>query len=71
MPLIETAVAKCDLCGAEEPVRRGSGQTPDLWLNIKYWSFGRGGAECQLLICPKHSIQVTHNGDVVTLVRGE
>lgn len=64
MPIIETAVAKCDVCGKEEAITSHWRAVPESWIEVRRGCNDR-------LICPAHSIQVTHNGDTITLVSGD
>lgn len=80
MPIIETAVAKCDVCGDMTQLPTyvtSSGDTgtryPPGWqiLQRDKFTLTEQYLGCELkCVCPRHAIQVTNNGDVVTLVKG-
>ena len=69
MSLRITYTYKCDLCGHQ--VENDDAINPPLWSMLVTGARMIATPELRTLICPKHAITATVNGDVVTVKGAE
>ncbi len=66
MSLKITHIWTCDLCGHQE-IKNYGGVNPSMWSMLVTGTKFTDTGELKTLICPKHAITATVNGDVVTV----